>query len=250
MSLPYRDFLYPLNVFMHILAREEGGVSYLHYGFFERDDESIAAAQERSTRMLLDRLPAPPARILDVGSGLGTTLARLTTLGYDAHGINPDAQQVAIIRERHGDAVRIDCIRFEDLPASPFDTVIFQESSQYIDSEALFAKAAGLTRHVVVIDEFSLQPLDTPGALHSLAGFIAAAGRHGFEKSEEIDVSQKVTPSTRYFMERFETYRERLIADLGVTSQQVDELIEGGVKYLDLYARGVYGYRVMQFRAR
>ena len=39
--LPYRDFYYPLNVFMHILNQEEGGVSYLYYGLFERSDESI-----------------------------------------------------------------------------------------------------------------------------------------------------------------------------------------------------------------
>ena len=58
--LPYRDFYYPLNVFMHILTAEEGGVEYLHYGLFEREDEPIGDAQERSTRMLLDRLPPRP----------------------------------------------------------------------------------------------------------------------------------------------------------------------------------------------
>ena len=38
MSLPYRDFYYPLNVFMHILTHEEGGVDYLHYALFENED--------------------------------------------------------------------------------------------------------------------------------------------------------------------------------------------------------------------
>ena len=50
---PYRDFYYPLNVFMHILTNEEGSVSYLHYGLFEREGEPIGEAQERSTSMLL-----------------------------------------------------------------------------------------------------------------------------------------------------------------------------------------------------
>ena len=66
-DLPYRDFLYPLNVFMHILTNEEGGVANLHYGLFERPDESISFAQERSTELLLRHLPPPPARLADPG---------------------------------------------------------------------------------------------------------------------------------------------------------------------------------------
>ena len=246
--LPYRDFYYPLNVFMHIITLEEGAVAYLHYGFFERADESLAAAQERSTAMLLARLPAPPARILDVGLGLATTLARLTSLGYDAVGITPDDKQVALARSNYGDALHIEHVRFEDFPDGAFDTVVFQESAQYIAPDALFARCAALTSHVVVLDEFALEPLDTPGALHSLSSFLSAATAAGFALVEEVDVSAKATPSTAYFMDKFTRHRQRLIEDLGITSQQVDDLIAGGVKYLDLYARGVYGYRVLQFR--
>src|SRR4051812_17622954 len=102
-DLPYRDFYYPLNVFMHVLTKEEGRVDDLHYGLFESPDESIGAAQARSTELLLSRLPPPPARILEVGIGLGTTLDRLVRLGYDALGITPDAQQIAIARARFGE---------------------------------------------------------------------------------------------------------------------------------------------------
>src|SRR3712207_909255 len=95
--LPYRDFYYPLNVLLHVLTLEEGAVEYLHYGLFERSDEAIGVAQERSTQLLLSRLPPPPARLLDVGVGLGTTLNRLTRAGYDTVGITPDDKQVATV---------------------------------------------------------------------------------------------------------------------------------------------------------
>jgi hypothetical protein len=36
-----------------------------------------------------------------------------------------------------------------------------------------------------------------------------------------------------------------LIDDLGLTDDQVDELITGGVNYRDHYDRGVYGYRLL-----
>src|ERR1700737_4281150 len=122
-EIPYRDFYYPLNVFMHILTNEEGSVSYLHYGLFEREGERIGEAQQRSTSLLLERPPPPPARLLDVGVGLATTLARLHRKGYDATGITPDEQQVAIARERYG-SLPVQCIGFEDFESTqPFDVV-------------------------------------------------------------------------------------------------------------------------------
>lgn len=246
MPLAYRDFYYPLNVFMHILTHEEGDVSYLHYGLFESAGESLPAAQERSTELLLSRLPTPPARVLEVGIGLGTTLHRLTRMGYEIAGITPDEQQIAVVRERHGDSVDARCVAFEQFPLpDQFDVVFFQESSQYIDAQSLFARARELTAHVIVLDEFALRE---GGTLHRYDAFIAAAGQHGFDKTEELELSQKAPPSIDYFTQRLPRYRDRLIADLGLTSQQVDELIESGEKYRRSYDDGTYGYRLLQFK--
>jgi hypothetical protein len=244
--LAYRDFYYPLNVFMHILTHEEGEVPYLHYGLFESADESLAQAQERSTELLLSRLPPPPARLLEVGIGLGTTLHRLTRMGYDTVGITPDEKQIAVVRERYGDTVDARCVAFEQFPLPDhFDAVFFQESSQYIDAQTLFAKARELTSHVIVLDEFSLR---SGGTLHRYDEFLAAAEQHGFRKSEELDLSQKAPPSIDYFTQRLPRYRDRLIEDLGLTSQQVDDLIDSGQRYRQSYDDGTYGYRLLQFK--
>jgi SAM-dependent methyltransferase len=243
---PYRDFYYPLNVFMHILTAEEGDVPYLHYGLFEHENESIAIAQERSTELLLEHLPKPPALLLEVGIGLGTTLARLTRMGHSAIGITPDEKQIAMVRERYGDAIRVQCVAFEQFRSSEtFDCVFFQESSQYIASDALFAKARELTRHVIVIDEFSMSD---EGTLHRYDAFLAAAAANGFRVDEEVDLSQKAPPTVDYFLKRVPSHRGRLIADLGLTGQQVDDLLESGRTYLDSYRRGVYSYRLLVFR--
>jgi SAM-dependent methyltransferase len=243
-GLPYRDFYYPLNVFMHVLTHEEGGVTDLHYGLFDRKDESIAAAQERSTELLLSRLPKPPARILEVGTGLGTTLARLTRAGYDATGITPDARQIAVLRARYGDELQVEEIAFENLASRPFDAVMFQESSQYIEARALFAKAAELTRSVIVLDEFAT---GGGGSLHRLDPFLAAARQSGFRKVEEVDLSAKAAPTVDYFMQRLPRYRQALIEDLGLKNEQIDELIESGDTYRSLYANGTYVYRLLRF---
>jgi cyclopropane fatty-acyl-phospholipid synthase-like methyltransferase len=245
-ALPYRDFYYPLNVLLHVLTAEEGSVEYLHYGVFDRPDERIAAAQERSTAMLFERLPKPPARVLDVGIGLGTTLSRLTRAGYETIGITPDAKQVAAVHTRFGDSVDARTVAFEAFDDGKFDVVVFQESSQYIVSDALFAKAAHITNDIVLLDEFALEP---EGDLHRYDEFMAAADRHGFKVRENVDLTERAAPTIDYFRERLPRFRTRLIADLGITDAQVTELIESGERYADLYRRKAYVYRLMTFQA-
>jgi hypothetical protein len=246
-ELPYRDFHYPLNVFMYILTNEEGSVQYLHYGLFEREGEPIGEAQERSTAMLLERLPPAPARLLDVGVGLATTLDRLTRSGYDAVGITPDEKQIAMARQRYG-SLQVHCARFEDFEsAEPFDVVVFQESSQYIHAETLFKRAHRLTRRIIVLDEFAMGDARVASPLPLLDRFLIAAESSGFSLTESIDLTEKAAPTIDYFIARLPRYRTRLIADIGLSDAQVDELIASGRTYREMYRSGVYGYRLLQF---
>lgn len=249
MTIPgYRDFLFPLNVFMHVISAEEGEPAYLHYGLFDDPAEQLRLAQERSTELLLSRLPAPPCSILEVGIGLATTLTRLTGLGYDIEGITPDDKQVAFVRARHGDAVRIHWTPLEAFtPERTYDLVLFQESSQYIDSDALFSKTSTLAPRVLVLDEFALEPVNMPGALHSRERFLEAATRHGFRLTEELDLSAKAAPTVDWFLTRIPRHRDRLVEDLRLTPAQLDDLLASGRAYRDYYTRNLYGYRLLQF---
>jgi len=239
----YRDFYFPLNVFMHILTLEDGVVDSLHYGLFERDNEPMAAAQQRATALLLSRIPPPPLRILDAGTGLGTTLAELTRRGYDATGITPDERQIAFVRER--DALHVECARFEDFRGA-FDLIVFQESSQYIDSNALFANAAAIAPRVLVMDEFTTNA-GGDGLHHPLDDFLAAATENGFRVTEQIDLSEKAAPTIAWFTARLPRYRAALVSDLGLDSQQVYDLIAGGTRYVDAYRSGAYRYLLFDF---
>ena len=244
----YRDFYYPLNVLLHVLTLEEGDVRHLHYGLFDRADEAIGTAQERASTRILSQLPPPPARVLDVGSGVGTMLARLVRMGYDALGITPDANQIALIRKRYGNDLPLQCVRFEDLDVdTPFDVALFHESTQYIDSEALFAKAEKIARTLLVLDEFAMRPVE---GLHRYDDFIAAAQRHHFSKAIDDDVSQQAAPTVDYFVPRLPRFRQRLIDDIGVTDAQIVDLIESGKRYRERYRGGEYGYRFLRFDNR
>ena len=251
-SALYRTFLFPLNVLTHILLTEEGDVPYLHYGLFEREDESIAVAQQRSTDLVLARLPPPPGRLLEVGVGLGTTFARLRRLGYEAEGITPDATQIAIARSRFGGELPLYAVGLEAFETSrPFDIVLFQESAQYVDSAVLFRKVAALAAPgaaLLVLDEFALRHVDRPDALHRLDRFLAVAESTGFRLEEEIDLSREAAPTIDYFLQRLSRHRASLVAEVGVSAEQVEGLIASGREYRELYRTGAYGYRLLSFR--
>jgi len=248
----YRNFLFPLNVLTHALVAEEGDVPYLHYGLLEGEGESIQRAQQRSTDVLLARLPPPPSRVLEVGVGLGTTFDRLVRMGYEAEGITPDAKQIAIARSRFGNGLHLHDVPLEAFETSTrYDAILFQESSQYIDSAALFGKVAALSlpaARLLVLDEFALRPVDRPGALHRLDGFLETAQRKGFQLEEEIDLSRQAAPTIDYFLELLPRHRESIRSEVGVLPEQIDTLIESGLAYRELYRSGAYGYRLLGFR--
>jgi cyclopropane fatty-acyl-phospholipid synthase-like methyltransferase len=250
--LRYRDFPFPLNVLLNVLTREEGRAENMHYGLFEAEGESIAAAQERSTALLLSRLPPPPGRLLEVGIGLGATLARLGALGYDVEGITPDAVQASAARERVGDRISVHTTPLEAfVPRGRFDIVVFQESSQYIDGEALFRKVRSLSSAhatVIVLDEFALTEVERPQSLPRLDRFLAAAAAEGFRLREELDLSVKAAPTVDYFLARIPKHRTAIESELEVSAADLDGLLESGAAYRELYRSGAYGYRLLRFR--
>ena len=141
--LNYRDFVFPLNVYAHVLCLNYGGFEYLHYGMFEPGEDNVRRAQEQASRMLFARLPTAPVRILEVGIGVGTTLSRLVAAGHQAIGITPDTNQVSYAKQIHGASLPAVCTKLEDYTEGAFDLLVFQESAQYIDTATLFRKVPG-----------------------------------------------------------------------------------------------------------
>jgi SAM-dependent methyltransferase len=241
----YRHFPFPLNVYAHIVAHGGATLDYLHYGLFAPGCDDIAQAQAHSTQLVLQHLPKPPARILEVGTGLGATFARLTALGYDVTGVNPDAHQIAYAREHFGAGDRIACSRWEDFDTAgrEWDCVLFQESSQYIAPSDIFARAPAPM--VLIVDEVRLKP--QAEGLNLLADVLAAATSSGFDLREHVDLSQMAAPTVDHLLKMTGELRGELQALLGVTAQQLDELDRSNESYRRKYADGSYGYALLAF---
>ena len=121
-----------------------------------------------------EHLPAPPARVLDVGCGQGELTTALSVAGYDVLGIDPLAPSGEHFRR----------LKLEDLEDSErFDAVVAGFSLHHIrDLGAALDKIAGLlpAGGVLVVDEFAWDRLDdtTLDWLYGQRRALAAAG-HG-----------------------------------------------------------------------
>jgi SAM-dependent methyltransferase len=120
-----------------------------------------------------EHLPAPPARVLDVGCGQGELTTALAAAGYDVLGIDPVAP--------HGDRFRR--LKLEDLDdAERFDAVVASYALHHLrDLEASLDKVAGLLSPggTLLVDEFGWDRLDEPTLdwLYGQRRALAAAGQ-------------------------------------------------------------------------
>lgn len=249
-------FSFPLNVYAHLLQRLEGRADYLHFAVYADGEGSapgdVLRAQERASALLWQALP-PPCRLLEVGIGLGTTLARLTDAGYDALGITPEPAQIEVAHARHGQRPRLECARLEDFngDAGRWQALLFQESAQYIEPLALFEAADRLLADgpatLVVMDEFALRRSEASHTgLHHLDAFCALAARFGWRLSQRIDLSRAVQPTVDYLLRTTRAERAALMADLGLGADALDGLDAALTRHQTLYRQGVYGYALLK----
>ncbi len=250
-----RDFAFPPNIYARLLELEEGHADYLHYGLFDDPKMTAGEAQRCATELLWQHLP-PPCKLLDVGLGLGTTLNRLQNAGYDATGMTPDARQIAFAKHRHGDDLPAQPLRFEDFDqdAGRWQTILFQESGQYIDAIDLFERAAHLLTpqgELIVMDEFRLTCEEEGGeaaGLHYLPYFLRLAERFGFECLLQLNLSARAAPTVDWLLERCQKNADILKQELGVTDEQLAGLQASNMRYRECYARGHYGYFLLRLR--
>ena len=122
-------------------------------------------------------LPAPPARVLEVGCGRGAPAAALARLGYEVTGVDRDAGMAAAARERGVRVVHADVLTV----SGEYDVVLFTRSLHHAeDLDGVLAHAAALLAPggQVVVEEFAWERVDHAAAdfLHDNRALLTAAG--------------------------------------------------------------------------
>lgn len=123
---------------------------------------------------VLDGLPPPPGRVLDVGCGDGWLVRELADRGYDAHGVDPEAPV---------DDGRLTRSRLEEFEAEPFDAVVAVLPLHHVDDlERITSAIARLLRPLgsVVCVEFGWELIDDDAARWVLDRLPAETDEHNW----------------------------------------------------------------------
>ena len=91
---------------------------------------------DRTVRML----PAAPARLLEIGCGLGS-FGQLLAARYEYTGLEPDPEAHEAAAERIGDLGRVLALPVEELPPGSFDVVCAFEVLEHIEDDLTALRA-------------------------------------------------------------------------------------------------------------
>jgi len=219
---------HPLHLF-EFLTRS----GHYHVGLAPAEAEPLSRAMDRLISACLGRL-ARGSRVLDVGSGLGGTVALLEKAGFRAVGIDPDWRAVAYAAARSPAGAEHRLGTLEDVSDGPFDAVLLTEVLQHHrDLMPLLARSFALLSpggFLLVHDPVLLVDVPWERVPYHRSGALAeCAARAGFEVCERRDLSAEIRPTFALLGELFEARRAELLsafAGRAGVEAQLDELAQ------------------------
>lgn len=250
------DLEFPYCYYAYVVD-PQGHVEYLHYGLWEEGTESPKEAQENLARLMQALIPEGVERILDVGCGLGRTTYDLTRAGYSTVGISPDKKNMEMARAKYGSGLQLLTTRFEDYKSpTPFDLVMFQESSNYLSLRALLSQSKTLLRQggfLLLCDEVRYWHGRTL-SFHRKDLLLRLAGAFGLKLLHNRDISDRVLITREYVFKTLTENKEAIIKSFLPFREKVEEeldwILDGWKHDTDLFEKGCFGYEVFLFQKR
>ena len=80
--------------------------------------------------------------------------------------------------------------------------------------------------------------------------YISLGNESGFDVIEQLDLSIQALPTNAYILDSVTRYRENLIDELDLPTEEIDGLINNAKLYLDKYNDGRYGYWFLHFKKK
>lgn len=127
-------------------------------------------------------LPAPPARVLEIGAGSGELAAALTDAGYEVVAIDPTAQSPA---------VRAVSLHEVEEPAASFDAAVAVVSLHHVEPLGESCRRLGelvCAGGVLIVDEVDVERFDERAARWLIEQRGPAHEKHGDPKALVADL--------------------------------------------------------------
>lgn len=246
---------FPLNVYARTLELEFGEARHLHFGLYDssEDAQTFVQAQQRAEDALCALLPPPPARVMEVGCGSGALARRLAQAGYEVLALTPLQAEFLALQDCGEANLQV---QLGDLPslasAQAYDVLILQQSAQYLDPLALFARAAQQLREggaLLLAEEFTLDDsLRRHEPRPVLAHFLRLAQRCGFSAGRQRELGRQVAPGLQQFAQLLQRHQHTLQEQGLATRSQLTQLRERLQEMAGHYASAHLGYTLLDLR--
>lgn len=233
-----------------------GEVDYFHYGLWNKKTDNVKQAQENLAHLMKSLIPDRTKSILDVGCGLGRTVYDFSRAGYHVVGISPDKGLINMAKKRYaGLELRLIECAFENFDSDkPFDLVLFQESTQYINLKTIFSRCRKLLHpdgYILMCDEIKYGSSRNLG-FHQKAQFFRSAKRFGFRLLHNEDITESVLNTRKFALERLcamQTDMEEIFSPVRKNAgAEIQLFIEGWSRHNTMFERGEVGYEVFLFQ--
>ena len=231
---------------------------HLHFGLWPDNNPQLAMedAQQSMFEYLISFLPEPPARILDVGCGLGISANLLASKGYEVTAITPSSELIEYARKKYGDnGVDFKVLDYFNDDNSVFaearyDVLLFQESTQYLHPlNKAIKKARYLLKDkglIIIGDEVCYDPsIKSETCVHIEKDYIIALSENGFLIKKSENLSKNVKATCDFVIDGFTENFDKIIATYNNNQQHKDRLqffLDGWKKQKKWYTEGKMGY--------
>lgn len=198
---------------------------HFHFGLWKEEGphQSAEEAQQEMFAHLLSFFPPPPAKVLDVGCGLGLSASLLSGKGYAVTAIAPSPEMIEYARRTYeGSGVDFGALGFFDHDETVFskgqyDVLFFQESAQYLTPLGdLMKKARWLLKEngvLIMGDEVCYDRSIKPEtSVHLSFDFTVELSGNGFCITEHGKIGKQVLPTFDFVIDGFSTHFDEIVS--------------------------------------
>ncbi len=257
-AMSSRQLKFPANIYAAALELEYGRAEYTGYGLAGKSIDGspvdIAQAQHKVAGLLLARLPVAPARILEVGCGLGTLALKLAQTGHAVTAISDEPEEINLLQTVTCANLQCHHTRFQTFSSTlKFDVIIFHNSAHYIKPLNLLSKAQKLLSdggQLLISDEFVLDNSRIePGAIPVLKDFLQLAERLFFRAAEQIIFNEEVAICVNAFLPLLENHQQALTNLTGIPVAQLEDLHAALLASSEKFINGCHAYALLDLRS-
>lgn len=189
---------------------------YLHYGYWDLEDElnleNLQRSQEKYIDHLISFIPKGVKTVLDVGCGIGGNALRLKKEGFEVEALSPDPAQEKMFKAKG--EVPFHLTKFETFETSKkYDLILMSESAQYIQIREGFEKCCTLLNDegaLLVSDYFLRENVETDNVFavrtHQKLKYLKIAKEYGFEIVKAEDITSRIVPTLDLAKLKYEEY--------------------------------------------